>query len=361
MWAILVFFSVNFLIICGNIEEKCCDYNQIITEVNSTLLCGNSSNPRMESFFGKNAFLLKNIKGTCIELYEQHKTGIFSIDIGTKKISLQQEMNEQYFPKCCPIGHKYNKTFHSCEKSEGRDNLLISISNSTFVKIGLPECDIISDMFYQSFEDIKNHNEHILSDTRKVVGNGKFCLDETLGGDFVLRICESNAEICDKIRCIHKCCPDGQSYVNSPNCVDTFKFGVNLHSSGKVENPDDPFVVIHGTRKPFYFLDSYNFTIDRKGMLAIHMNETHKYFEVSDGQYCFEHLKRGTNNVYITLSPSSEPEIPMKFSITRWIKLISCIFLLLTISVYLIVPKMRNLFGKILLSYSVATFLMFFF
>ncbi|KAK9872035.1 hypothetical protein WA026_015285 [Henosepilachna vigintioctopunctata] len=54
------------------------------------------------------------------------------------------------------------------------------------------------------------------------------------------------------------------------------------------------------------------------------------------------------------------PPMETKISLTRWVKIVSCIFILLTIIVYAILPKLRNLFGKILLSYCVAMFMLFF-
>lgn len=124
-----------------------------------------------------------------------------------------------------------------------------------------------------------------------------------------------------------------------------------------------PFILVHGFTKPIKRLSAqkYKFNVDRFGIFSVYNNGTDLFesHEVSDSIYCIEHVvdikKSRVNNYTIFIKKSKTPPIPTNILITRWLKIVSCIFLVLTISVYLYLPKMRNLFGKILLSYCVST------
>lgn len=110
--------------------------------------------------------------------------------------------------------------------------------------------------------------------------------------------------------------------------------------------------------------ESKNFYIDASGVFSTYSNITDSYnrYEPSEYSYCIEHAyKKGSVNGYTIFSRALKPQLQIKFVVTRWIKILSCVFLFLTMAVYLALPKMLNLFGKILLSYSLATFLFFFF
>ncbi|KAK9869402.1 hypothetical protein WA026_003157 [Henosepilachna vigintioctopunctata] len=341
----------------GYINEKCCKTDQSITVTNNTFTCKNNTYERIQSNFKKNDFFGKNSNGSCIEIYSQNKSAMFSVNVA-RDIS-KEDIKVKYFPKCCPLLQKYNKTSHSCVISDNSDFRENFLEEDSFIKVGLPQCKIISDKVFSTSQDLQEHIQEEISEN--VFGN--YCVDSTIQGDFVIRKCEKNDQICSRVRCFHKCCPDGQSYINGSHCFDTFKYGVDLHSNKNIHVPDSPFVVIHGIQKPIFAMigNLYNISIDKTGLFSVHMNDSHFHFPVSHNKYCMEHVKSSRLNGYILFSTASEQEVETKFIVARWAKVVSCICLLLTILVYLLVPKMRNLFGNIILSYSVATFLMFFF
>lgn len=200
-----------------------------------------------------------------------------------------------------------------------------------------------------------------------MLDSNEFCWDKTLSSKYVVRICENDFDLCQDIRCIKKCCPDGQSFVNKASCQDTYIYGIDLHSSKRIEDPNAPFATIHDFQHALYILreENYNYTLDSKGRFNNYnkLTDAVEYHEPTEDTYCFEHAyKKGVLNGY-TFFHSKDIHKPLetKFAVTRWVKCISCFFLLLTVIVYSLLPNMRNLFGKILLSYSVATFMLFFF
>ncbi|KAL3282448.1 hypothetical protein HHI36_005634 [Cryptolaemus montrouzieri] len=360
----LIILLFNIPLISGNRHVKCCKSNQRIIEQNSAYKCDNNTNKRIQDNFKNTNFLSSNSTGTCIELYSDNKVAIFSVDGPIKNISIKQNIELEYFPKCCPVGYTYNTTLHSCTNG-GNSDILNKFLKNDFIEIGLVKCEIISDEISNSADDIRiNENQITFLKDGRTIQNGRYCIDATSDKKLVIRTCEENSEICKKIRCIHKCCNDGQSFINGPNCVDTLRYGVNLHASNSIEEPDEPFAIIHGFGSGLYVLNEnkYNFTVDKSGAYISYQNKTEsfKYHSVLERSYCMEYAQKGEMNKYALFAEPSKPKLETKFAVTRWVKILSCIFLILTICVYLLLPKMRNLFGKILLSYSVSTLLFFF-
>ncbi|KAK9869403.1 hypothetical protein WA026_003158 [Henosepilachna vigintioctopunctata] len=317
--------SILFLpFILGDDLAKCCGQQQKLVKRNGTFRCEVNKNQRVHSNTVNLDLLKQNKTGHCIDIYSK-KIAKFFIEISTSNISFVEFVNVRYFPKCCPVGQQYNATFHSCGRGTNTQSMFSNFFS--FTKIGLPHCEIISDHIFENQQNIIINNDSSISmDGGRNINSGKYCVDSTLDGKFLVKICEENSQICAQIKCIHKCCPDGQSFVkgNIFNCTDNFIYGVNLHSYSNIQDP-----------------------------------------LVSENVYCMEHQYRKRNGVdkglYIIFFKSTPPTIEVKYSVTRWVKIVSCIFLLLTIAVYVFLPKMRNLFGKILLNYCTATFLMYLF
>lgn len=90
-------------------------------------------------------------------------------------------------------------------------------------------------------------------------------------------------------------------------------------------------------------------------------NKTNAYerFDVATKSYCIEHAAKSKMNDFKFFMCMPEPKIQMKFLVARWAKIVSCIFIIFTVTVYVLLPEMRNLFGKILISYCTATLFVF--
>lgn len=75
--------------------------------------------------------------------------------------------------------------------------------------------------------------------------------------------------------------------------------------------------------------------------------------------YCIEHARRKKGNLNGFQFFMCFPEYPKveKFEFTKWAKIASCIGLVLTISIYIILNKTQNLFGKSLVTYCISAFI----
>ncbi|XP_044750825.1 G-protein coupled receptor Mth2-like [Coccinella septempunctata] len=357
--------SSNIILIHGNLHKKCCGDGQEIVEKNSQFTCEKVQNARLQENFEIEDFLARNRPGTCVEIFSGKTVATFQVKNDTKSVVKLEDHGEFFFPKCCPLDYRYNTTTHACEKEPG--NSLGFLKMDSFVRVGLPECEIISDKILES-QDVKMNGKDLILLKEMRILEEKYCVDSTLDGKLIVRICESDYQICSQIMCIHKCCPDGQSFINGANCRDTFTHGIDLTLTEAVLSPYDPFVLIHGFKPRIHrlSLQKYNYHVDRFGIFSAYQNKTESFdhYEVYNRSYCIEHALKHNNekillDQYLMFAESKEPPIAMKFFVTRWIKVVSCFFLILTILVYLLLPKMRNLFGKILLNYCLSTFLFF--
>ncbi|XP_044752714.1 probable G-protein coupled receptor Mth-like 3 [Coccinella septempunctata] len=364
-YLILIFTTSNIISSDGSLHKKCCKSDEQIVEKNADFTCETVKNSRLQDNFEVKDFLARNVTGTCVEISGK-KVTTFQVKNDTKSIEKLEDLGEIFFSKCCPLDYRYNTTIHACKKEPG--NSLGFLKMDSFVRVGLPECEIISDKILESQGVKMNGKDLILLKEMRILEE-KYCVDSTLDGKLIVRICESDYRICSQIMCIHKCCPDGQSFINRTTCHDTFTNGIHLGSTVGVLAPDDPFVLIHGFTKPIKPMSpkKYEFGVDRFGLFTVYINKTNSFqhHEVADGRYCIEHAFRESNikvlvdNYILFARGGKVPPIQMNILITRWLKIVSCIFLILTILVYLLLPKMRNLFGKILLCYCVATLVFF--
>lgn len=230
---------LGIVLVRGNIEQKCCGIGEQIVEKEFRFICEKLKNGRLQDTFEDKDFLKRNVTGTCLEIFSEKNVTLFGVDEVTGTIKKQEEYGEFYFPKCCPLNYRYNRTTHGCAKVVG--NFLNLLKVDSFVRVGLPKCEIISDHIYESMQAVKmNGRELLLLEEKKTLKEG-YCVDSTLDGKLVVRICEEDTSICSQIRCISKCCPDGQSFINGSFCRDTYTHGVDLHFTKAILEPDGEY------------------------------------------------------------------------------------------------------------------------
>ncbi|KAK9872030.1 hypothetical protein WA026_015279 [Henosepilachna vigintioctopunctata] len=129
-----------------------------------------------------------------------------------------------------------------------------------------------------------------------------------------------------------------------------------------------PFAIIHGFQRPVVHYTEYDlFNVTKDGVFSTHSQNEDSFVDygVETDAYCMEYAykkspENRTLDEYGIFVKYDYPTIGTTISVTRWVKIVSCVFLLLTIIVYAILSKLRNLFGKIIMSYSVAMFMTFF-
>lgn len=104
---------------------------------------------------------------------------------------------------------------------------------------------------------------------------------------------------------------------------------------------------------------SYIFHLNDKGFFEFLQKKTNTMipFAVSDMRsYCIEHTNTPNFNGYLFFMCFPEDVPVKKFEYTVWAKILSCIFLVLTVLVYAVLHETRNVFGKLLVNYCAALF-----
>ncbi|VEN57000.1 unnamed protein product [Callosobruchus maculatus] len=197
----------------------------------------------------------------------------------------------------------------------------------------------------------------------RVIPKSSACLDETTRGGFIVRICE-NIEICEKTKCVHKCCPDGQSFVNGSRCKSTWIHGIDLHEfSNEVENYQDEFATVHGYSPLYPILRSMKYQLDNKGTFFVRDGDGNRTYYSSERSYCFEHATKGgriLGYVLFRFFPDVE-DVPLntKFLVNRWAMMVSGVFLVVTILFYIFTEETKKVFGKCLVSLCFALLILF--
>jgi hypothetical protein len=344
---------------CLNADEvypKCCDSDSVLEKSNSSYSCTPDLTHRTQIIANETNLVARSEEGFCVDV--ENSVSLFKLN-GTEVIKVK-EVEVEFYPKCCPVDYFYNSTTHGCVKSTKK---LDTFFREKFVRVGLPACRIIEDVRVNT---IKRWNESLQLVQNKVFDEGLYCVDKDQDNLFVARACRDNYDICERIRCVHKCCPDGQSFINGSKCYDTFVHGLDLSSfAGNVDNINASFVVVHGYAPPLYSLQPhrFHFHLDDEGMFIMteidegKVNVT-KHYTVDQSVYCIEHALKKTMNSFYFFRGFPE-QTQTKFLYTRVAMAISCVFLMLTILYYCCSNEKQTVFGKTLISYCTASFMAF--
>lgn len=196
---------------------KCCDSASVLKKINETYHCTEDLNQRTQIVTNSTDFIQSDQDGFCVDI--ENSVTLFNISDGnlTKVQNLQVEL----FPKCCPLNYFYNRTSHGCV--EGNSGTFFE---EKFVTVGLPQCKIIVDL-NDKFKKFENETLYLFEKNR-IIQKGTFCIDKDQNQKYIVRTCLDNFEICESIKCVRKCCPDGQSFVNGSKCYDTYVHGLDL-------------------------------------------------------------------------------------------------------------------------------------
>ncbi|KAJ8978578.1 hypothetical protein NQ317_015995, partial [Molorchus minor] len=297
-------------------------------------------------------FLRDNSTGECVDA----AADFFIFTVNNGKIVKKRPVGGKIFPKCCPLGYVYNSVYHSCEKKQ---NSVERYIEENFVKVGLPNCKIIVDYEVNGTD---NFDYTLINTTRKpisrndAVESGTYCIDESEKSTFVIRECKDTLKICDDIRCVRKCCPDGQSFINGSKCFDTYVHGLNLSSFSSVENPEAPYAVIHNRSCKIYMMkeENYRFKLDERGVFSFWQNTTESFvYESIDNfkSHCIEYTQKPTVHGYFFFKCFSEKAVNNKYKYTLYPKVLSCLCLILTIVFYVYLKETKRMFGKVLVNY----------
>ncbi|XP_030751051.1 G-protein coupled receptor Mth2-like [Sitophilus oryzae] len=207
-------------------------------------------------------------------------------------------------------------------------------------------------------------------DIKSVLGSkqpGTICLDRNQGGEMLMRQCRKDLSICDDARCFKKCCPDGQSFVGGGFCKDTFVRGIEIQDqtySTYIEDPEDEYELIYGAGCPdvtIYPSNTIQYSITKDGVFKYYSNYSDKFIQELESDlsgYCIEHATKGSMSGYYVFRCFQNRQANNKFSFTLWAKIASCVFLVMTVALYFYLGETRSTFGKVLVSYCVAMFIL---
>lgn len=121
----------------------------------------------------------------------------------------------------------------------------------------------------------------------------------------------------------------------------------------------EPFAIVHNRTCPNIFQmsqDDYNFSINSKGLFT-YWYEGKKFEEDVNNleSYCIEHAQTDSMDDYLFFMCFAEnPEPEEKFDYTFYAMIASCVFLFLTMLIYVLLGETRKMFGKILVNYCFA-------
>ncbi|KAJ8915634.1 hypothetical protein NQ315_003418 [Exocentrus adspersus] len=335
---------------------KCCEVGSAFVEQNNSFFCNQSENRRVviQEHFGFNFSDAEEYE--CVEGLDKN---LLQIKKTLNKIEVVKDISDYALRKCCPVNHLYDPITHSCE-----GNLTISSNgfNATFLRIGLPDCRIIYDYELKNLEDVQRDDNTSIKIRGRKYSNEKYCVDETVSSNYVVRVCET-FDICESVLCLHKCCPDGQSFVNGSHCRDTFVYGMDLDRfSNFVPNISIEFAVIHGYTTGVYIPKIKNYHIDDQGNFYSFQEKLgNEVYTPEEETYCIEHATKAGRvfgHTLFRIVPQAE-YIEKKFLYNRWAMVVSNIFLIITIIYYVFSKETRKVFGKTLVSFCSALFVLF--
>lgn len=313
----------------GEVLPKCCPrFHEMVH--NSSYTCTNESAVmRWQLVMEDDDFLAGHVDGYCKEALGH---AVYKFEVRGGNVKMVGEVHEtNYTSKCCPLGHVYDPHKHACTRvSEPEEELGV-------FRIGLSHCQVVVDQLDETSE-------------AEVTNGGDRCSDRTTTQGSVLRWCHNSTDVCDnKIRCIRKCCPDGQSFVNTSKCADTHTRGVNLslpHLAPLTQDKNPTLGLLHGyTGGVVLWMPP--FSLDPDGWVMEKGKINSKY------GYCMEHVIKRAKNMdgyYMFLVTSRTQQIATKILINRYVLCLSCVFLVCTVLTYVISKEIKKMFGKILVS-----------
>lgn len=219
-----------------SVHKKCCDKDNFLRRNFTNYFCDSDKDKRLQIFTSEtNAFSsLKD--GICFDTYPN----ITEYKIRNHSVVEEKQINVNFYLKCCPLGYFYHSAAHSCIPKDQLDKSFIT---QNFIKVGLPHCNLIVDYKLIPGKYRMELGNLYIEETRKFQ-EGRFCVDKDENNFLIARGCYDDLGPCyEGIKCIHKCCPDGQSFVNGQKCVNTYEHGLNLSFTDRVNNSQGNFIL----------------------------------------------------------------------------------------------------------------------
>nr|CAI5840483.1 unnamed protein product [Callosobruchus analis] len=264
--------------------EKCCDGDFGIVIQNNSYICENGTSLEVST---------TQARAECKEAFGT-SIAVFSVTSGG--YNLERNITDLLTRKCCPRRFRYDAQTHACASHN------LEIGNwGQIIPVGLSHCSVIKDYKVSSMTDglaVINDTHLRLDQFSRVIEMSRACLDEMTCDGFIVRICE-DIEICKTTKCIHKCCPNGQSFVNGSSVRGIFMIFGKMFS--KCTN--------HSYIKMLKFSK-----ICDGGTFFVWDSNGNRTYPSSEGSYSFEHATKGSRilgYVLFRFFPDIE-DVPLK-------------------------------------------------
>jgi hypothetical protein len=220
-------------------RNKCCDQDSYLTKNNSIYVCDKNEDNRVQIFTKDANFFTGNLSftGECLDV-NQNIVVEYKIRNGTV---IEKEINVNFFNKCCPLGYFYHSVAHSCVERDRNEDFI----SQDFVRVGLPQCKVIVDYRLTPGSYDLDQGKLSIGDGSIRFQDDQFCVDKDQDDRLMARGCHEDLSVCYKTRCVRKCCPDGQSFVDGQNCKDTYVHGLNLSFSDRINNSQGNLHYVH--------------------------------------------------------------------------------------------------------------------
>ncbi|XP_053978073.1 G-protein coupled receptor Mth2-like isoform X1 [Hylaeus volcanicus] len=184
--------------------------------------------------------------------------------------------------------------------------------------------------------------------------------DSQIKRQLAVRVCR-NLEFCESNSCVRKCCPEnglyalyGRKYgcdVTDPAKASSgFYRTVSNLTSGTWEDTGNGLLVGSVCKKGRYMLKAFEIqNLTQTGYLQqVVESPPHPHSD-----YCLEMLNETVIAVMCFPDEAYDEEVnKVKITITSILTIVSCVFLLLTLLVYICLPTLQNLHGKTLMCHS---------
>ncbi|KZC04194.1 putative G-protein coupled receptor Mth-like 3 [Dufourea novaeangliae] len=196
------------------------------------------------------------------------------------------------------------------------------------------------------------------------VNEGNTCLELTPDSRpnrrLAIRVCR-NVEFCQKHGCIRKCCPEDQVFTDTLRCTKGdassaplgFYDLVSNLTTGAWNHTGTGLLVYHSCAFGKYSLGSEEI----KGLMPNGSLRTVPDLVHSYDSYCLDVFSNGSAQSLLCFT-QNEPERPkIRYTVTSILQATSCVFLFLTLLVYMFLPSLQNLHGKTLMCHSASLLL----
>ncbi|XP_031617372.1 G-protein coupled receptor Mth2 isoform X2 [Contarinia nasturtii] len=277
--------------------------------------------------------------------------------------------------KCCSIGYSYDHIQRSCIENLNSHAHFKNMFKSEVVvfESAIPKClnNEVYVEYHSKVDDIQFIGD-VIQVNEKVLPLNKFCIEDlvNIGGSManeqrvIVRSCQP-ASVCTDIPCMRRCCSADEIMERNPRRCVPHPDNINLKPIFyDLDLPINEKTQTQIQIKEYGILHSFNC----EKMYVLNPNdEEDLHYLHKDGrlylvdkepydqnQYCIENVvtPNGTVGAYAFLCAVNDTfEQPTKFTYYPYGLMTSCVFLALTLIVYLLLPKLLNLHGKTLVCY----------